>query len=504
MKKPVVLVVLDGWGYREEKKDNAIASASKPNFDKLWQTYPHSLLQASGLAVGLPQGQIGDSNVGHLTIGSGRPIDTYLVRINKAIQNGEFEKSEVLNNLIDHTKKHGSTVHVMGLVSPGGVHSHEDHMYAFLDLCATKNIERVSIHVFTDGRDTKPQSAKEYIERLERKLESLNRDYHISSISGRYFAMDRDKNWDRIQKAWDVINATSPSHFDSKVSQYLEQKYNEGEKDELLTPSVCKVHEIYGDPIKENDGIFYFNFRADRARELSQKILEIKSAKNLFFATMTQYKEDFDAEVVFPPLFPDKTLGKIIAENNLSQVHIAETEKYAHATYFLNGGQEIPNKNEEDILIQSRQDIVTHDEAPEMKAFEITEKAIEKINEGKDFIFINYANADMVGHTANVNAIIKAVESVDSCLGRLYDHIQKKGGILFVTADHGNAEVNADPITHTPSTDHTTNPVPCIITLPDMRLRDGSLSDVAPTILSLFNLNIPKEMTGKSLLLSKE
>jgi 2,3-bisphosphoglycerate-independent phosphoglycerate mutase len=331
----------------------------------------------------------------------------------------------------------------------------------------------------------------------------MNKDYTISCVSGRYFAMDRDNNWDRIQKAWLAINEGSGPHCDKIPSDFIGEKYSEGERDELLSPFVCKTEEGYGIPIKENDGIFYFNFRADRARELSQKILEIKDAKKIFFVTMTQYKQEFDAEVVFPPLFPDKTLGKIIAENGLKQVHIAETEKYAHATYFLNGGQEKPNTNEEDILIQSRQDIATHDQAPEMRAKEITEKAIEKIDAGADFVFINYANADMVGHTANAPAIIKAVEFVDSCLGTLYRHIEEKKGVLMITADHGNAEENADPITHQPSTDHTTNPVPCILTDDSITMRDGVLSDVAPTILNLMNLEVPKEMTGKSLFLRK-
>lgn len=498
-KKTVALIVLDGWGYREETSNNAIATASKPHFDALWKKYPHSLLEASGNAVGLPEGQMGNSEVGHMTIGTGRPADTDLVRIDKAIASGEFDRNPELSLLFEHAKKNSSTLHVMGLVSPGGVHSHQNHLFAFLRLAKKNNVEKVAIHVFTDGRDTPPQSASSYIRELENIIAELGPNFFIATISGRYYAMDRDKNWDRLAKVEQVLFDSKGNICETKPSIYLEEQYKSGKNDELLEPTVCTNKEGIGYPIKANDAVFFFNFRADRARMLSQKMIEKKS-ENIYFVTMTEYAIDFDCPKVFPPFKVETTIGQEIAKAGLTQTRIAETEKFAHATYFLNGGREKPYENETDILIPSRKDVKTHDEAPDMQARAIADAAIKEIEKGTDFIFINFANADMVGHTANVPAIIKAIEAVDAELYRVVEALEKAGGIAIITADHGNAEINIDPVTGDKHTAHTTSPVPCIVTNTEYSIRDGSLYDLAPTVLNLFELNIPSAMTGKTLI----
>jgi 2,3-bisphosphoglycerate-independent phosphoglycerate mutase len=506
LKKPVVLVVLDGWGYREETKDNALAAAKKPFFDRLWKTYPHSLLKASGDAVGLPEGQMGNSEVGHMTIGAGRPADTDLVRIDKAIASGEFDTNPVFLSLFDHVKKLGSTLHVQGLVSPGGVHSHQNHLYAFLRLAKKQNVPKVAIHVFTDGRDTAPQSASSYLKELESVLDILNAGepagkprFFIATISGRYYAMDRDNNWDRLAKTEQAMFDCQGNVCEIKPSAYLEEQYREGKSDELLAPTVCATPEGLGCKIEKDDAVFFFNFRADRARMLSEKMLAIPKTENIMFVTLTEYCIDFTCTMAFPPTKIEVTLGSEVANAGLSQARIAETEKFAHATYFLNCGREKPYDRETDIMLASRKDVKTHDEAPEMRAEAIADKAVEQIQKGTDFIFINFANPDMVGHTANVPAIIKAIETVDAQLSRVIDALEKKGGVALVTADHGNAEINIDPVTGARHTAHTTNPVPCILTSHDLSIKNGALFDVAPTVLKLLGLPIPKEMTGKSL-----
>lgn len=500
MKKPIVLIILDGWGYREDTKNNAIASAKKPYFDELWNTYPHSLLKASGDAVGLPEGQMGNSEVGHMTIGAGKPADTDLVRIDKAITSGEFDKNPVLLSLFEHVNKNHSTLHVQGLVSPGGVHSHQDHLYAFLRLAKKNNIPKVAIHVFTDGRDTAPQSASSYIRELESVISELGPSFFIATISGRYYAMDRDNNWDRLARVEQALFECKGNVCEIKPSDYLEEQYKNGKNDELLEPTVCATPEGNGCAIKDNDAVFFFNFRADRARMLSEKMLEIPKNKNILFVTLTEYCVDFTCTIAFPPNKIESTLGQEVSNAGLSQARIAETEKFAHVTYFLNGGREKPFDRETDILIPSRKDVKTHDMAPEMRAEGIADAVIEQIKKGTDFIFANFANADMVGHTANVPAIITAIETVDTQLKKVIEVLNEIGGIAIITADHGNAEVNIDPNTGTRHTAHTTSPVPCIITSHSYSIRDGALFDLAPTVLNLLNIKKPDPMTGSNLI----
>ncbi len=496
-KKQVALIVLDGWGYREEKKDNAIEASKKPIFDSIWSKWPHSLLDASGLAVGLPEGQMGNSEVGHMTIGCGMPLDQDLVRIDKSILNGSFFENQEILKLIKHVKEKKSTLHVMGLLSDGGIHSHIKHLFAFLDLVKTEGLEKVAIHVFTDGRDTPPQSASLYIKKLEEKILEIGIG-EIASVSGRYFAMDRDHNWDRFKKAQDVIFDGQGKVCDISPSVFVEDLYKKDFKDELLPPFICLNKEGQKNIIKENDGVFFFNYRADRARMMTQKIIEKGS---IYLLTMTSYGEEYKTRVAFEQIEVKNTLAKIISENNLSQVHIAETEKFAHATYFLNGGSEEIYDKEEDILVPSRKDIGTYDLAPKMSAEEIANRAIEKIESGVDFIFINFANPDMVGHTAVVPSIVEAIEETDRQLGRVLDVLVKRGGIALVTADHGNAEINIDPITGLKHTAHTTDPVPFILVGMDCGVRNGTLADLAPTIFKIYNIKKPDEMTGESLFL---
>ena len=504
MKKPIALIILDGWGYREDTQDNAIAAAHKPFFDHLWKTYPHSLLKASGEAVGLPDGQMGNSEVGHMTIGAGKPADTDLVRIDKAIASGEFDKNPAFLALFEHVKKNHSTLHVQGLVSPGGVHSHQNHLYAFLRLAKKNNVPQVAIHVFTDGRDTAPQSASGYIKELEAVLDILNDDkskpnFFIATISGRYYAMDRDNNWDRLARTEQAMFDCKGNVCEIKPSDYLDEQYKKGERDELLPPTVCATPEGTGCAIEDNDAVFFFNFRADRARMLSEKMLKIPSNKNILFVTLTEYCVDFTCPIAFPPFKIETSVGQEVAAAGYSQARIAETEKFAHVTYFLNGGREAKFEQETDVLIPSRKDIKTHDEAPEMRAEGIADAVIDQTSKGTNFIFANFANPDMVGHTANVPAIIKAIETVDTQLKRVVEAITAAGGIAIITADHGNAEVNIDPKTGTKHTAHTTNLVPCIITSHDYTLGNGSLFDLAPTVLALLNIKKPISMIGESL-----
>lgn len=496
-----ILIILDGWGYREESKDNAIAQAKKPFFDHLWKTYPHTLLKASGLAVGLPDGQMGNSEVGHTTIGAGSVIDTDLVRIGKAIKDGSFSQNKSLNALFDHVKKNNSTLHIQGLLGDGGVHAHDEHLYAVVESAKKAGISKIAIHVFTDGRDTPPQSAGEYLKKLEAFLEEVGVGF-IATVSGRFYAMDRDSNWDRLAKVEKSLFEGQGIACDIKPSEFVESLYKQGKLDEHLEPIVCHDPKGTGYTISENDGIFFSNFRADRARMLTQKILERTKDKNVFMVTMTEYKHEFNCLFAFTPSVIKTTLAYQISYAGLKQAHIAETEKFAHATYFLNGGKEDPYEGEVHELVPSRKDVPTHDLAPKMRAEGIAEKAIEHIKKGTDFIFINFANPDMVGHTANVPAIVEAIEEVDTQLKRVVEVMNLVGGVVFITADHGNAEINIDPITGEKHTAHTSNLVPAILTNSKYKLRDGGgLADVAPTILNLMDLSSPTDMTGKSLLL---
>ncbi|MDB5258901.1 MAG: hypothetical protein JWO73_109 [Candidatus Taylorbacteria bacterium] len=526
-KKPqVALIVLDGWGHREDTTHNAVAAAKTPYFDSIWKQYPHSLLEASGLAVGLPEGQMGNSEIGHTTIGAGKVIDTDLVRIAKAIKDGEFKTNPAFVKLFNHVKKYDSTLHVKGLLSTGGVHSHEEHLFAFLKAVKEIGIKKVVIHAFTDGRDTPPQSAADSLEKLEHLIAELGIG-KIATASGRFYAMDRDNNWDRLAKAEAAMfeckaNACTPK----KPSEFLRELYKNGTKDETLDPIVFLDENGKGYKVEQNDGVFFFNFRKDRTRMLSKKLADMAKAKNLAYVTLTEYDPEIIADVAFPTIAIETTLAKEVAEANLTQAHIAETEKFPHATYFLNGGTDKPHKGEKHIMLDShkvpdakraphvKKDAdgtfaFTHDMAPMMRAEAIADKAIEEVNAGTDLIFINFANPDMVGHTANVPAIIEAVEETDAQLKRVCDAMlarAKASGaeeFIFVTADHGNAEVNIDPMTGERHTSHTISPVPAILIQSNVmhaKLAHGGLADITPTILKILGVPQPKSMTGKSLI----
>lgn len=506
--KQTILIVLDGWGYREDLQDNAVAAAKTPNFDRYWKEYPHTLLEASGLAVGLPEGQMGNSEIGHTTIGAGRALDTDLVRIAKAIDSGEFASNPAFVSLFNHVKKYDSTLHVKGLVSKGGVHSHQDHLAAFLKAAKSAGIEKIAIHAFTDGRDVPPQSAASYLKEIEAVLTEVGIGF-IATMSGRFYAMDRDNNWDRLAKAEDAIfHGKGHIKAGEKPSEVLEQLYANGALDEHIEPMVFLDANGKGYKVEDNDGVFFFNFRSDRARMLSKKIEEMRAARNLFYVTLTEYEKSVEgsASIAFPKLAIETTLAKEISEAGLSQAHIAETEKFPHATYFLNGGVETLYEKEKHILLDSRKDVQTHDLAPKMRAESIADKAIEEVEAGTDFIFINFANPDMVGHTANVPALIEAIEETDTQLGRVVDALITRGGVAIITADHGNAEVNIDQETGKKHTAHTINPVPCIVTL-DRHLQargtssteKETLADLTPTVFAFLGIKKPESMTGKSL-----
>ena len=500
IKKQIALIVLDGWGYRKETKDNAIATAHKPNFDSIWAQYPHTLLEASGLKFGLPDGQMGNSELGHMTIGAGRILYQDIVRINKLISSGEFKDNSAFVELFAHVKKHDSTLHIAGLLSTGGVHSHMSHLFGFLEIAKNAGIKKIAIHVITDGRDTPPQSGSSYIKELEEFIEKLGVG-EIASVSGRLYAMDRDQRWERMAKAEEVIFDGKGTECNIEPHLYVENLYKEGKMDEHLEPFVCVNKEGGSYSVNKNDGFFLFNFRADRMRMITERIMEKYKSENVCLVTMTEYKKEYKCLVAFPATKINETLGKTISENGMTQAHIAETEKFAHATYFLNCGEEVPYKGEEQILVPSPQGVLTYDLAPKMSAEGVADKAIEQIEKGTDFIFVNFANADMVGHTSEVEAIIIAVEEVDKELGRILEALKLKGCIALVTADHGNAEVNIDPITGLRHTSHTSDLVPFILTDEAKKLKgEGTLANITPTILELYGIEKPKEMTGESLI----
>lgn len=496
----ILLIILDGWGYSEETIHNAIIQANPEYFDYLWKTYPHTLLPASGEAVGLPQGVIGTSEIGHMIIGSGKILYTDLLRINKAIALHELQKNEAIMKLFGHVKQCKSTLHFIGLLSPAGVHSHQDHLFAMLRLAKDEGLSDVAVHVITDGRDTPPKSAIHFIAELEHVITELGIG-RIATIAGRYYAMDRDKNWDRTQKEVDALfGAHGVIHERTNPVEIIQEEYSQGVSDEFIVPIIIREPNGNATIIKQNDGVFLYNFRPDRARQLSQKIAEKQQSLNLCFVTMTQYDPTINSLVAFPPQKIETTLSSELAKAGLTQTHIAETEKYAHVTYFLNGGDEKPHYHEEFVLIDSRKDIPTHDLAPEMRAKEIADKAIDSINKGTNFIVINFANADMVGHTGKWEATIQAIQTLDVQMKRVVEAILAKNGIALVTADHGNAELMFDEKNNQPHTAHTLNPVPFILTVKGVILNEGTLADIAPTILSLFKLPVPKTMTGKSLI----
>lgn len=508
MQKQVVLIVLDGWGHAEAGEHNAISKARTPFFNSLWEQYPHGFLHAAEEHVGLPKGTIGNSEIGHMTMGAGKRLDTELVRISKAVSNNELGTNPVIRQLFEHVKANNSSLHLVGMVSPIGVHSHQEHLHGLLRAAKAFGLTQVVIHAITDGRDAPPQGNAEYLAELEKVIGQEGIGY-IATATGRYYAMDRDKNWHRTEKAEKALFECQGRVCHNRTpSEVLKELYQQGELDEYLEPVVFVDESGKTYPIQTNDGVFFFNFRTDRPRQLSTKISEHAKAKNLYFVTMTQYHPELEATVAFPPLVPDTTLAGVIAESGLGQSHIAETEKYGHVTFFFNGGKQTPHELEHHILIESRKDIATHDQAPQMRAKEICDAAITRLKAGDSFVLLNFANADMVGHTANQPAIIRAVETIDTELSRVVKSALSQEACVLITADHGNAEVNVDPQTHEKHTAHTTNIVPFILASePKTCLTEagpngvlGSLADIAPTILALLNLHTPPAMTGKSLL----
>jgi 2,3-bisphosphoglycerate-independent phosphoglycerate mutase len=497
----VLLVIFDGWGLREEKDGNAIANASKPFYDSLLENYPHSKINASGEAVGLPEGESGNSDVGHVTIGAGKAIDTNLVRINKSIKTGELAKIETLNKVFEHVRKNNSKLHLHGFLSDGGVHSHIDHLQALIKSAKKAGIVNLIIHVFTDGRDTPPKSAAKYFKILEDLLDEVGIGF-IATATGRFYA-DRDNNWDRIKTVENAIyHGKGKLETSLKPSKLMEKLYREGviTNDQLVEPVIFLDSSGKSFKIEKGDAVIYFNYRADRARQISKRHSEYAKDKNILFATMTEYSSEIDSMVLFPPLKHETTLASVISEHALSQTHIAETEKYTHLTFFMDGGVEKPYKNEKYILVKSRSDIKTHDEAPELKAEEIAERAMEEIERGVNLVIINFANPDMVGHTGNYEAAVRACEEVDRQLKRVVEKILDVSGVALITSDHGNAEQMFDEKNSGKHTYHTSNPVPAILTIKDVKLKEGELSDIAPTLFELFDIKKPKEMTGTSLI----
>ena len=498
----MMLAVLDGWGWREDPADNAVLQADTPVFDSLWSTCPHALMRTSGTDVGLPPGQMGNSEVGHLNIGAGRIVMQDLPRIDAAVASREIERSPALIGLIDRLRQSGGTCHLMGLVSPGGVHSHQDHAVALAKALAGANVPAV-VHAFTDGRDTPPRAADEYVERLQATLPP---SVSIATVCGRYYAMDRDKRWDRVNKAYNtIVDADGPRFPDA--NSLVTDAYAHDVGDEFIVPAV--VGDYRG--MRDGDGLLCFNFRADRVRQILTALLDpafsaFPRPRKINFAAaagMTEYSDELNGflQTIFPPQRLANVLGKVVADAGRAQLRMAETEKYPHVTYFLNGGEEHQYPGEDRILVPSPK-VATYDLQPEMSAPELSDKAVAAIASGKyDLIVLNYANPDMVGHTGILPAAIKAVETVDAGLGRLVAAIRRAGGVLLVTADHGNCELMRDPETGGPHTSHTTNPVPImLIDGGDVSLAEGRLSDIAPTLLELMNVPQPTEMTGTSLL----
>ncbi|WP_202820039.1 2,3-bisphosphoglycerate-independent phosphoglycerate mutase [Calderihabitans maritimus] len=508
-----MLVILDGWGLREATGGNAIAQAHLPNYRYLKKEYPFTTLKASGEYVGLPAGQMGNSEVGHLNIGAGRVVYQELTRISRAIEDGTFFRNQVLLQAVEHAKRNKRALHLMGLLSDGGVHSHIRHLFALLDLARQHRLEQVFIHAFLDGRDVPPANAKEYFLALNEKLQETGLG-SVATVMGRYYAMDRDKRWDRTEKAYRAMVAGEGLKAAMPLDA-LEAAYNRGETDEFVTPTVI-VREN-GNPVatvKPGDAVIFYNFRADRARQLTRAFVEKDFTAfdrpggylGVHFVCMTQYDVEIPAPVAFPPQNLINTLGEVLAKEGKRQLRIAETEKYAHVTFFFNGGVEEPNPGEDRILIPSPK-VPTYNLKPEMSAYEVTETVLEKIRTGEyDVIILNFANPDMVGHTGIMEAAVKAVEAVDECIGRIWKAVRERDGILIITADHGNAEQMVDPETGESHTAHTDNPVPFILVSDEYkhaRLKEGALKDIAPTLLQLLNISKPSEMTGESLLQEK-
>jgi 2,3-bisphosphoglycerate-independent phosphoglycerate mutase len=514
MKKPtpVLLAILDGWGAGAPVATNAVYMARTPNMDRWQLEYPTTTLLAHNGAVGLPEGQMGNSEVGHLNIGAGRVVYQDFTRINKAIQTGDFFINPVLKEAMARVRENDSALHLLGLVSDGGVHSHIDHLKALVAMASQEGIERVYIHAFMDGRDTPPKSGASYLEELQAHL-GADGAARVATVTGRYYAMDRDNRWERVQRAWQALVAGRGDHRAEDPVAAVRAAYERGETDEFITPTVIENGGLPIATIDDNDAVIFFNFRADRARQLTKAFTEPNFDKFpaagrphlVEYATFTRYEKDFDLPVAFPPQALTHILGEEISRHGLRQLRIAETEKYAHVTYFFNGGREQPFPLEDRDLIPSPKDVATYDQKPEMSAFQVTDELLGRIRDNDySLVVLNFANGDMVGHSGIFAAAVKACEAVDECLGRLVPAFTAKGGIVIITADHGNAEIMHDPSTDGPHTAHSLNPVPFILISDEHKGRhlrgDGALKDIAPTILSLMELPVPSEMEGINLI----
>ncbi|MEX2131654.1 MAG: 2,3-bisphosphoglycerate-independent phosphoglycerate mutase [Pseudohongiellaceae bacterium] len=507
-KRTAMLLVLDGWGYREAREHNAIFAANTPVWDRLWRDEPHTLVHTSGLAVGLPDGQMGNSEVGHMNLGAGRVVYQSLTRIDKAIADGEFEKNPVLVSAVDLAVKNKKAVHILGLLSPGGIHSHEDQILAMVDLACARGASKIYLHAFLDGRDTPPRSALESLAKAENKLQASGRG-RVASIIGRFFAMDRDNRWDRVETAYRMLIEGVAPFASPDAASALQAAYARDEDDEFVQATLIIPPGEKPATITAGDSVIFMNFRSDRARQLSRALVQEnfsgfqrRTMPAVHFVTLTEYARDISAPYAFAPQQLNNTLGEYLSTLGKTQLRIAETEKYAHVTFFFNGGREQPFANEERVLIPSPK-VKTYDLKPEMSAFEVTDKLIEAISSRRfDAIICNFANGDMVGHTGNFKAAVKAVEAIDLCLGKIERAIRAVDGNLLITADHGNVEQMQDEDTGQPMTSHTSGPVPLVYVGSNRSqfANNGCLADIAPTLLTLMRLPIPKEMTGKPLL----
>ncbi|WP_414055950.1 2,3-bisphosphoglycerate-independent phosphoglycerate mutase [Macrococcus equi] len=508
MKSPTALIILDGFACRKETFGNAVAQANKPNFDRYYNQYPHEQLKACGLDVGLPEGQMGNSEVGHLNIGAGRIVYQSLTRINKSIQDGDFFTNEVLLNAMKHVKEHDSALHLMGLLSDGGVHSHYEHLFALLKLAKDQGVEKVYVHAFLDGRDVGQKTALQFVEETERQFEAIGVG-QFASVSGRYYAMDRDKRWDREQLAYDAMTYGKGVEYKT-AKEGIEASYAEGVNDEFVVPFVVKDNEVGSENTGVNDGdaMIFFNFRPDRAAQLSEVYTNeefdgFKMDKRLIgikFVTFTKYNDQVKADVVFEKEDLVNTIGEVASKNGLKQLRIAETEKYPHVTYFMSGGRNEEFDGERRVLIDSPK-VATYDLKPEMSAYEVRDALLAELDKGDlDLVLLNFANPDMVGHSGMLEPTIKAIEAVDECLGAVVDKILEMGGTAVITADHGNSDEVLTIDGH-PMTAHTTNPVPVIVTREGVTLRSGGrLADLSPTLIDLLGVEKPVEMTGESLI----
>ncbi|CAM4473082.1 2,3-bisphosphoglycerate-independent phosphoglycerate mutase [Paenibacillus tarimensis] len=509
--RPVALIIMDGFGLRGEEHGNAVAQANKPNYDRYLQTYPNTTLTACGEAVGLPEGQMGNSEVGHLNIGAGRIVYQDLTRISKSIRDGEFFENDTMLGAIKHVKAFNKKLHLYGLLSDGGVHSHISHLFAILELAKKEGLTEVYIHAFLDGRDVAPDSAKTYLQALQAKIKEVGIG-KIATVQGRYYAMDRDKRWERVEKSYRaMVYGEGPEYTDPVKA--VEESYEKSVFDEFVMPTVIVGDD--GKPVglvESEDAVIFFNFRPDRAIQLSQVFTNSdfrgfergdNHPENLYFVCLTLFSESVGGFVAYKPKNLDNTLGEVLVQNNKKQLRIAETEKYPHVTFFFSGGRDVELPGETRILINSPK-VATYDLQPEMSAYEVAEAAVKEIEaENHDAIILNFANPDMVGHSGLLEPTIKAVEATDECVGKVVEAVLSKGGVCIITADHGNADLVFDELGR-PHTAHTTNPVPFIVTDKNVSLREGGiLADIAPTILDLMQLQKPAEMTGTSLLIKK-